>query len=85
MPPEARDHEPMSALDGGDDGLQIHRRMAAAATRWLSPTGRFLTEIGEPQIERAVDAYASAGFDVTISRDDELDATALIAWRRAGR
>ncbi|WP_353649760.1 putative protein N(5)-glutamine methyltransferase [Nakamurella sp. A5-74] len=85
MPPEARDHEPRAALDGGDDGLAVHRRMAGAAGRWMTSTGRFVTEIGEPQIVAATSLYRSAGFDVTISRDDEIDATALIAWRRAGR
>lgn len=85
MPPEARDHEPRAALDGGDDGLAVHRRMAGAAARWMTSTGRFVTEIGEPQIGAATSLYRSAGFDVTISRDDEIDATALIAWRRAGR
>ena len=85
MPAEARDHEPVLALDGGADGLAIHRRMAGAAGRWMTPTGRFVTEIGEPQIDAALTLYSSAGFDVTISRDDERDATALIAWRRAGR
>lgn len=85
MPPEARDHEPLRALDGGDDGLAVHRRMADSAARWLTPTGRFVTEIGEPQIDAALELYRSAGFDVTISRDDEFDATALIAWQRAGR
>lgn len=85
MPAEARDHEPLSALDGGDDGLAIQRRMAGAASRWLTPVGRFVTEIGEPQIESATSIYRSAGFDVTISRDEDLDTTALIAWQRAGR
>ena len=39
MPPEARDHEPAVALDGGVDGLDVQRRVAAAAPGWLAPGG----------------------------------------------
>src|SRR5690606_34700627 len=28
LPPEARDHEPRAAIDGGPDGLDVHRRVA---------------------------------------------------------
>src|SRR6478672_2736418 len=44
MPPEARDHEPRIALDGGVDGLDVHRRLAAAAPEWLTPDGRLIIE-----------------------------------------
>ncbi len=37
MPPEARDHEARIALDGGGDGLDVHRRVAAGARDWLAP------------------------------------------------
>ena len=37
MPPEARDHEPRVALDGGDDGVDLHRRVADGAADWLRP------------------------------------------------
>ena len=37
MPPEARLHEPRIALDGGPDGVGLHRRVAAQAADWLSP------------------------------------------------
>ena len=44
MPPEARDHEPAVALDGGVDGVDLHRRIAAGATAWLAPGGVLLVE-----------------------------------------
>ena len=39
LPPEARDHEPPVALDGGGDGLDVHRRIVASARDWLAPGG----------------------------------------------
>ena len=44
MPPEARDHEPTVALDGGADGVDLHRRIAAGAPDWLAPGGVLLVE-----------------------------------------
>ncbi|MDQ4119711.1 MAG: putative protein N(5)-glutamine methyltransferase, partial [Actinomycetota bacterium] len=49
MPPEARDHEPRRALDGGRDGLDVARRFVAAAPLWLGPGGAMLVETGEKQ------------------------------------
>ena len=39
MPPEARDHEPPAALDGGPDGLDVVRRLLADAVGWLRGEG----------------------------------------------
>jgi release factor glutamine methyltransferase len=61
MPPEARDHEPLVALDGGPDGLDIHRRIAAGATDWLSPGGQLLIEVGERQAPIAMAFFTAAG------------------------
>ena len=49
MPPEARDHEARIALDGGGDGLDVHRRVAAGARDWLAPGGHLLIETGSPR------------------------------------
>ena len=40
MPPEAREHEPRLALDGGPDGLDIQRRIISQAPDWLAGGGR---------------------------------------------
>ena len=42
MPREAREHEPRLALDGGADGLDVLRRVAAEAPTWLAPGGTLL-------------------------------------------
>ncbi len=44
LPPEARDHEPRVALDGGADGLDVLRRVTAAAPEWLAPGGHLLSQ-----------------------------------------
>jgi release factor glutamine methyltransferase len=43
---EVRDHEPRTALDGGDDGLDCYRRLSATAARLLRPGGWLLLEVG---------------------------------------
>ncbi|WP_245186109.1 putative protein N(5)-glutamine methyltransferase [Frigoribacterium sp. PvP032] len=81
MPPEARVHESPLALDGGDDGLDLHRRIAAEAGEWLSPTGTLLIETSERQAEATAALFAAAGLVTSVERDDDLDATAVRATR----
>lgn len=49
LQPDVRDHEPRAALDGGADGLDFYRRIAAAAGSFLRPGGRLLLEVGSTQ------------------------------------
>ncbi|QCX29071.1 putative protein N(5)-glutamine methyltransferase [Nocardioides jishulii] len=51
MPRDSRDHEPLTAVDGGEDGLAVHRRLAAEAPGWLRPGGHLVVEVGESQVE----------------------------------
>ena len=72
MPPEARDHEHRIALDGGADGLDVQRRVIAAAPAWLRAGGHLLVETGRPQVEGTTAAFSSAGFDVGVVTEDEI-------------
>jgi release factor glutamine methyltransferase len=81
MPPEARDHEPRLALDGGGDGLGVLRRIAALAPGWLAPGGVVLLECAEHQADAARDAVAAAGLAATAEHDDETDATVVVGRR----
>jgi release factor glutamine methyltransferase len=85
MPPEARLHEPRVALDGGPDGLDIQRRVAAAAPRWLRPGGHLLIETSERQAPHTAAAITAAGLTARVVQDAELDATVVIGHRPAGR
>jgi release factor glutamine methyltransferase len=83
LPAEARVHEPLLALDGGADGLDILRRVAAGAPRWLAPGGHLLVETSERQAPQITEAVARAGLAPRLARSEELNATAVIAVRPA--
>lgn len=79
MPPEAREHEARMALDGGTDGLDLARRVVALAPRWLAPRGVLAVECGIGQASSLVSAARGAGMAAHVTRDDERDATAVVA------
>jgi release factor glutamine methyltransferase len=83
LPPEARDHEPRVALDGGADGLDVLRRVTAAAPGWLAPGGHLLFETSERQAPRAVAAAARGGLVPRVARSGRLNATIVIGSRPA--
>ena len=62
--------EPRLALDGGEDGLDYYRRIAAEAPAHLAAGGILLTEIGAEQGEAVSDLFASLG-TVTVIKDLE--------------
>lgn len=78
MPSEARDHEARAALDGGADGLALHRRVADGAREWLTLGGHLLIETSERQASATAGILEHAGLSVAIVRDDEVDGTAVI-------
>lgn len=78
LPAEARDHEPLVSLDGGADGLDIHRRVAAQAAHWLAPGGHLLIETGEHQYPVTAAALRAAGLTTRTVTSEELYATVVI-------
>jgi release factor glutamine methyltransferase len=85
MPPEAREHEPRTALDGGDDGLAVLRRIATLAPGWLAPGGVVLLECAGHQGDAARDAVAATGLAALVEHDDEADATVVVGRREERR
>jgi release factor glutamine methyltransferase len=83
LPPEARIYEPRLALDGGADGLDVLRRVAAEAPAWLAPGGHLLTETSERQVPGIIAATTGAGLIPQVARSEELNATVVIATRRS--
>jgi release factor glutamine methyltransferase len=82
MPPESRLHEPRATVDGGADGLDVLRRVAAGAAGWLAEGGHFLVETSADQAAVASDALACAGLQPTVGHCPDLDGTVVLARRR---
>lgn len=85
LPPEARTHEPRTALDGGPDGLDVLRRVAAGAPQWLAPGGHLLIETSDRQVPSAEAAFAASGLVTGVARVEDLDATVIIGRFPADR
>ncbi len=58
LEPEVAWYEPHVALDGGEDGLEVIRRIARSLPLLLKPGGEFFMEIGHDQGEHARDIFA---------------------------
>ncbi len=67
---EVKDFEPRLALDGGESGLDIIRRIVAEAPAYLIPGGSLLMEIGYDQGEAAAALAKEAGFAEAMIRQD---------------
>ncbi|CAM3272416.1 putative protein N(5)-glutamine methyltransferase [Occultella aeris] len=77
LPPEARDHEPHLTLDGGPDGLDVQRRLAAGAARWLAPGGYLLVETSDEQGPTAARVFSEHGLVADVLSEDEVGATVV--------
>jgi release factor glutamine methyltransferase len=87
LPREARLYEPEAALDGGADGLDLARRVAAGAAAWLAPGGHLLVETSAGQAPRAVEIFARDGLIPEVVTLNDLEATVVIGTlvsRRSG-
>ncbi|MFQ5829168.1 MAG: peptide chain release factor N(5)-glutamine methyltransferase [Candidatus Methylomirabilia bacterium] len=83
LPPEVRDWEPTLALDGGPDGMVVHRRIIAGAPAILRSSGWLLMELGEGQAEPLTRALeGSEAFDRMTVRRDLAGVERMIGARR---
>lgn len=68
--PEVREHEPVMALDGGEDGLSFYRRIAGDAGAYLSGGGMLFFEIGCEQAAQVCHIMEQAGFrEIEVVKD----------------
>jgi release factor glutamine methyltransferase len=84
LAPDVRDFDPHLALDGGTDGLDFYRAIAAATPTLLAPSGVLVVELGIGQAELVAHLFAAAGLAPSTPHPD-LSGTprALVARKRA--
>jgi release factor glutamine methyltransferase len=82
LPPEVRDFDPERALDGGPDGLDGYRAIAADAPRLLAPGGVLVLELGFGQLAAVTSLFTAAGqAPITTGHDLAGVARALVMRR----
>ena len=81
LPRESREHEPTITVDGGVDGVELHRRIARVAAQWLSPSGVLVLETSPASLDRTLAAVSAAGLRARSVADDDLDAVVVVATR----
>lgn len=70
LEPEVRDFDPLAALDGGPDGLDAYRAIAAGAGDFLEKDGMIGVEIGFDQKDTVTAIFRDAGFKLAQARRD---------------
>ena len=70
LQPEVRDFDPRAALDGGADGLDFYRRLAAQAKPFLKPDGKILLEFGDGQAGAIKKIFADENWVVEAVKED---------------
>src|SRR2546425_2957017 len=86
LEPELCEHEPRRALDGGIDGLDFFRRIAAEAPPFLAPQSRIMLEFGDGQEQAIRELFRSLQWRVEAVHEDYSKVPRiLIAGRHAAR
>jgi release factor glutamine methyltransferase len=70
LEPEVRDFDPRAALDGGADGLDFHRRLAAEAKPFLKPDGKIMLEFGDGQADAIRKIFEAEKWIVEAVKED---------------
>ncbi len=86
LQPEVAGHEPRIALDGGDDGLTIVRRLVDEAATRLRPGGLLIVEVGEGQAAVVSEMMTEqAGYGRTHVRHDLAGIERIVVGERKGQ
>lgn len=86
LEPEVKDHEPMLALDGGEDGLDFYRKIAEEAADYMKKGGVLMMEIGSDQREAVKGLLKNTGrFERIIGLTDLTGKDRIIVARLAGK
>ena len=66
---EVKDYEPLTALDGGSDGLLFYRYLASEVKRMMTPEGTIFVEVGIGQAECVVEMFTYQGLKTSVYKD----------------
>ncbi len=81
--PEVRDHEPGLALDGGEDGMDLLRRIIVDCKAFLNPGGYLLLEIGSDQGDAVTALMKKNGFEQVRLLQDLAGLDRVVSGRRS--
>ncbi|HUD69839.1 MAG TPA: HemK/PrmC family methyltransferase [Acidimicrobiales bacterium] len=82
LPRDVTDFEPAVALDGGDDGLDVVRRIVAESVDWVRAGGDVLLEVGSDQCDDVTRLFEGAGYHTpTVIEDADGDPRGVCARR----
>jgi release factor glutamine methyltransferase len=70
LDPEVKDFDPRGALDGGADGLDFYRRLAAEAKPFLKPDGKIMLEFGDGQADAIKEIFEGEKWIVEVVQED---------------
>lgn len=82
--PEVREFEPLLALDGGGDGLEAYRALAAQALALLNPGGWLLLEVGVEQAQPVGQLLRGAGLARVFTRADYAGVARVVGGQSPG-
>lgn len=82
LQPEVRDFDPRGALDGGVDGLDFYRHLAAEAGAFLKPGGKLMLEFGDGQAGALKTIFESQMWIVEAVREDYSQRQRIFVVRR---
>lgn len=81
LPADVREHESHLSLDGGVDGLDVVRRVAAQARAWLAPGARLLVQAHPDQVGPAKEAFTRGGLVATSVTCTDTDTSVVVGHR----
>lgn len=82
LDPEVRDHDPRLALDGGADGLDFYRRLAADSAAFLKPGGKLMLEFGDGQADELKKIFTAQKWVVEAVKEDYSHRARILVVRR---
>jgi release factor glutamine methyltransferase len=82
LQPEVRDFDPRGALDGGADGLDFYRKLAAEAKPFLKPGGKIMLEFGDGQANTIRTIFEAEKWVVEAVKEDYSHRARILVARK---